>query len=351
MDLSIKMKNIAVIDKNKVGFLESGLPKVGPGDILVKIRGCMLCTFEQRIFNRVVKMPLPFVPGHEIVGEVAHLGDNINEKDWPIKQKVVIRLLYPCGECYNCRNGYENICLNGNRANESKNEIMGMGGLGEYISVEPRQLWKVPNDLEDEIAVFAEPLGCVVNSVQIARANFGDDVVVIGGGIMGQLHIMLAKLSGARVILSEPDEKRRAIAKKLGADITINPMEVDPIKSVKEITGNGAEVVYNTTSIPIVAKQSIEMLAPLGKVVMYSSIHPDEDITVNPNWIHKFQPIITGAMSPSVRSFDAATNLLAKKILDPRPLLFNTYKFEQAQQAFEEAVLPQTMRILIDFKE
>ena len=268
MDLSIKMKNIAVIDKNKVGFLESGLPKVGPGDILVKIRGCMLCTFEQRIFNRVVKMPLPFVSGHEIVGEVAHLGDNINEKDWPIKQKVVIRLLYPCGECYNCRRGYENICLNGNRANESKNEIMGMGGLGEYISVEPRQLWKVPNDLEDEIAVFAEPLGCVVNSVQIARANFGDDVVVIGGGIMGQLHIMLAKLSGARVILSEPDEKRRAIAKKLGADITINPMEVDPIKSVKEITGNGAEIVYNTTSIPIVAKQSIEMLAPLGKVVM-----------------------------------------------------------------------------------
>ncbi|MEG2037038.1 MAG: zinc-binding dehydrogenase, partial [Ruthenibacterium sp.] len=96
-------------------------------------------------------------------------------------------------------------------------------------------------------------MACCVHSVERANIQFAEDVVVIGGGIMGQFHVMLAKRKGARVILSEVDETRRKLAESLGADITFNPIEHDPVEFVKGLTeGRGADVVFNTTAIPAV---------------------------------------------------------------------------------------------------
>lgn len=350
MDLNTKMLSIAVVDDQKVDILESRLPLMDKDDILVRIRGCMLCTFEQRIFNRVVKTPLPFVAGHEIVGEVAEIGDDIDASEWTIGQKVVIRLLNDCGECYFCRRNRPNLCIKGNETGK-KNEILGMGGLGQYISVKARQLWKISKDIEDSVAAFSEPLACVVNSVQRGNIHFGDDVLVIGGGIMGQLHVILAKLQGARVILSEPNEERRIIAEQYGADFTVNPLEVDLKQYIYDKTGNGAEVVFVAVAPPKLAKQALELVAPTGSVVLYSSIHPDEDILFNPNYIHKTETVITGAVSPTIQSFDAAVNLLTKGLVDPLTLVHAEYPFNAAQKAFEEAIKPESMRVLIKFVE
>ncbi|MEY8292820.1 alcohol dehydrogenase catalytic domain-containing protein [Carnobacteriaceae bacterium 52-44] len=349
MDLNKKMKSIAVIENKKVDILESSLPKIYDEEILVKLRGCMLCTFEQRIFSGVVPMPLPFIPGHEIVGEVAHLGKRVDSKDWEIGQKVVIRLLNSCGECYYCRRNFPNLCVKSNEGNKGKTEIPGMAGLSEYLTVKPSQLWKVPDSTPDEVASFAEPLACVVNGVQRADITMGDDVVIVGGGIMGQLFIQLAKLQGARVILSEPDEERRRLGEKNGADVTINPMEVNPVEWIHENTAYGAEVVIVAVALPQVAQQAIDFLAPTGKLIYYSSIHPADDILFNPNDVHKTEKVITGAMSPTIQSFDVSVNLLKKGLVNPRMLLSNKYSIENAQAAFEEALDPKSMRIYIDF--
>lgn len=343
------MKNIAVVGKQKVEILESRLPDIFPNDILVKVRGTMLCTFEQRIFNGVFNMPLPFVPGHEIVGEVAQVGQDVDAHEYPTGQKVVMKLLYSCGECYHCRHGHENLC---NERSKAKNraELAGMAGLSEFVSVDARQVWKVDNNLDDNIAVFAEPLACVVNSMERGAIELGDDVLVIGGGIMGQLHVKLAKLHGARVIMSEPDEKRRKIALENGADLVVNPMEEDLVEFVKDHTkGIGVEVVFNTTAVSAVAQQSLQTMAPHGRNVAYSSQHPDVPFPISANWLHDVEPIVTGAVSPTIRSFDRAVNLLNKGIIDPRTLIDSEYSMEDAQSAFEEAVKPETFRIKINF--
>ncbi len=348
--MSEKMKVVAITEDHKAEVVEVKKPAVRPGHVLMKINACALCTWEQRMFIRESKVPLPFVGGHEVAGEIAAVGEGVSEKEFPIGRKVVARLIRVCGKCYYCRHGEENLCVSMNDMDSSDMEIPGTGGLSQYRNVEPSQIYFIPEELPMTKAAFAEPLACVLNSIERGHIQLGDDVVVIGGGIMGMLHMMSAKLSGARVIMSEPDPARRKLAEELGCDITINPLETDPVAYIKELTGGiGAEAVFNTTPISAVAKQAIEMAAPMGRVVMYSSQHPDKPFEISANWIHNTETVITGAVSPSVRSFNRSVNLLSKGLIDPTKLTSGTFPCEKCQEAFETAIRPDTFRIVITF--
>ena len=167
---------------------------------------------------------------------------------------------------------------------------------------------------------------------------------------MGMLHVMCAKLSGARVTLSEPDPERRRLAEELGCDFTINPLETDPAAFLKSITkGLGAEAVFNTTPISAVAAQAVGMAAPMGRVVMYSSQHPDHPVEISPNWLHKTETVITGAVSPSIRSFDRAVNLISKGLIDTGKLVSGVFDYRDGTEAFEAAIRPDTFRIVVRF--
>ena len=112
-------------------------------------------------------------------------------------------------------------------------------------------------------ASLGEPVACVLHSIDQCRIDIGDDMVIIGAGIMGMLHLQIAKLRGARVIMAEIDPVRRALAKELGADEVFDPSQVDQVETVKQLTqGRGADVVVNTTSIYEVAQQAMAMSAP-----------------------------------------------------------------------------------------
>lgn len=350
--MSDTMKVVAFVEAKKVEIKEVKRPKAHPHQIIMKVHGCSICTFEQRMFQGVVHIPFPYVGGHEVFGEVAEVGSKVNAKNYPVGTKIVARLLNACGECYYCRRGEENLCINGNDLEVDQMDIPGIGGLAQYIALNAKQVYKMPEDTDLKIGVFAEPLACVLNSIEIGHPEVGDDVVVLGGGIMGQLHVLIAKMQGCRVVMSEPDPVRREHAKRLGCDIVINPFEVDPVEYVKSITeGRGAEVVFNTTAVAAVAKQAVLMTAPLGRTVMYSTVEPDTPFEVSGKRIHNTQMNITGAVSPTVRSFDRAVRLLSKRIVDPTSLVYGVYSHLDAQNGFEAAIDPKTMRVIIDFKD
>ena len=127
-------------------------------------------------------------------------------------------------------------------------------------------------------------------------------------------------------------------------------MEMDPVEFVKKITKNiGAEAVFNTTPISAVAAQAIQMVAPMGRVVMYSSQHPDKPVEVSPNWLHKTEVIVTGAVSPSVRSFDRSVNLISKNLIDTSRLVSGVFDYHDGTEAFEAAIRPDTFRIVVKF--
>lgn len=346
--MSIKVRTAAVTGPKQAQILDLETPDLMYGEALVKVHAVALCTLEQRIFRGEVKMPLPCTGGHEVAGEVVAFGPGVNMKKWAVGDRVAVRLLYNCGECYYCRTGHTNMCERAQKKPTREGLLVGPGGLCDYVIVNTASLFKIPDTLSYEEASLTEPLACVVHSVNRADIQLGEDVVVIGGGIMGQYHVMLAKRKGARVILSEVDESRRKLAQELGADITFNPMEQDPVEFVKGLTdGRGADVVFNTTAIPSVVPQAIAMTGKAGRMVQYSSMHPDAPVPVSPQMLHGSEPILTGSISPDGQDFYTANRLLSSGIINVKPLIAKTFPFEQAQQAFEAAIVPGTFRVII----
>ena len=350
----MKMRTVVSVAPHTIEIREVERPKPGKNQVLVEVKSCNICTWEQRVFAGEYPYMYPFNGGHEAAGVICELGEDVIPEAWPVGTKVAVRTLDSCGACYYCRHNAPNLCthkLKKSPSNTPYEGIKNLGGFSEFICVDIAAVYPLPQDMDFHKAIFAEPLACVLNSVNQTNIEMGSDVVVIGGGIMGMLHLMCAKLKGARVILSEMDDTRRALALELGADEVINPREVDAVQAVKDLTeGRGADTVFNTTAIPAVAKQAVDMCGYLGTVVMYSSQHPKKDIEISPSWLHSSQAKITGTVSPSIVSFEQSVNMLNKKLIDPSKLFYGAFPIEKAQEAFETAVRPDTYRCCVDFE-
>jgi len=344
------MHALAVVGERRVEIIEVPLVQPKFGEVLVRIRTCALCTWEQRIFSGVKKVPYPLVGGHEIAGEIYALGEGVDPDRYPLGSPVALRVLKNCQSCHFCRRGMENLCVELNTFRLNGPEAYGMGGLAEYISIERSAVWVFENNLPFETMALTEPLACVLNSIKKGNVHMGDDVLIIGGGVMGQLHVLAAKLAGGRTILSEPDSYRRDVARSLGCNVTIDPTRVDIKAEVGKLTGGrGADVVFNTTAISEVAQTAVLLTAAGGTCVTYSSQHPDLPITISPNWLHNSETNLTGAVNPSVESFDQSVKLIDKGLVDPSVFVSKTFAFTDGQQAFEAALQPENFRVVVKF--
>ncbi len=346
--MSEMMQAVAVTGNREAKLIRMERPEPKPNEIQIRIHACTLCTWEQRVFIREKNTPLPLVGGHEIAGEISALGADIDEHIYPIGARVTGRVQKACNSCYYCRRGEPTQCVELNTFRLNGPEVYGMGGLAEYICLDRAAVWLYRSDVPFEQMTLTEPLACVLNSIRRGEPRIGDDAVVIGGGVMGQLHLICLEKMGVRTILSEPDAARRAFAKARGCQITLDPSHEDVVDRVLRLTdGRGAETVFNTTAISKVAEDAIRMTGKLGRCVIYSSQHPDHPVPVSPNWLHSSEAVLTGAVNPSIVAFEQAVNLIGKGILSLGDLVSAVYPKEQATEAFEEALKPNTYRVVI----
>ena len=314
--------------------------------VLIKVEACAICTLEQRVYRGLMKN-YPFAGGHEIAGRVVETGDGV--KSVQKGDLAAVRLLTNCGECYYCRIGHENQCESSFKAFIHEG-VGGPGGLAEYMLVDARTVFRAGASLNPAHAALAEPLACCVHSVGNGRIAFGEDVVVIGAGIMGGFHIQLAKLRGARVIACEVDPARLDIARQMGADVLINSQERNAVDAVRELTeGRGADVVFCTAAIPALAQEAVAMTGKLGRAVMYSSFHPKEPVPLDVNAVHYSEMIITGSVNPGIRDFYAALRLLSLGLVKPAGLISAVYPFSEIAGAFERSITPGTYRVIVTF--
>jgi threonine dehydrogenase-like Zn-dependent dehydrogenase len=346
----------AIVYRKPMDFTieELQIPILDSDEVLIKIKASGICTNDMRDFKGESNYTFPRIGGHEYCGVIEEIGSKVNKKRFHIGQRVVTYIIEDCKECYFCKHGMENICEEFPKSVTFLNPdgISGYGGFAEYLKVKVNDIYIYPDTTPFEKMVLTEPLACVINSINASNIKFGDDVVVIGGGTMGLLHVMAAKLRGARVILSEPLLERREKAIELGCSDTFSPIDVNPIDKVKQLTsGRGANVVFNTTAIPSVAEQAIEMTAPGGICLIFSSIHPNNPLAVNGGAIHSQQKTITGTVSPTIESFQQAVEIIAKGILDPTVLIEKIYDFEDFGLAMQTALRPDTYKVIIKFGE
>lgn len=348
------MKMKAVILNKPGDYTIADIEKPEPKDdeVLIHIYASGICTNDVRDFRGECNYTYPRIGGHEYCGLIEKLGAKVDKHRFAVGQKVVQYIIDDCKSCYYCKRGEENICegLPHTKTFQNPDGISGYCGFAEYITAKAEDVFVYPQDTPFEAMALTEPLACVVNSVTRANIRLGDDVLVIGGGTMGMLHVMLAQLKGARVILSEPQAERREKALQLGAAYALDPTAKDFSQKLMELTeGRGADVVFNTTAIPALAKSAIAMTAPGGTVIMFSSMHPDDPVPVDMGIVHSFQKTITGSVSPTISAYHQAVLLIGKKLLSPLPLVEAVIPYQDYGKAMEMAMRPDTYKVILKF--
>ena len=348
------MKAIILNQPKDFSIKEIPLPEIKEDEVLIQIKASGICTNDVRDYNGDCNYSYPRIGGHEYCGVIAKMGSAVNKERFHEGQKVVQYIIDDCKECYYCKHGEENICEEhpNSKIFHNPDGLSGYGGFAEYVTAKAEDLFVYPEKTSFEKMAFTEPLACVVNSIERTTIKFGDDIVVIGGGTMGLLHVVLAKMKGARVILSEPLAERREKALSLGCDDVIDPMAGDAVEAVKKLTeGRGALVVFNTTAIPAIAAQAVEMTAPTGTTVMFSSIHPNKPVPVDMGAVHSYQKTITGAVSPTISSFHQSVELIGKGLVDPTVFTEAMIDYENFADAIALASKPDTYKVILTFGE
>lgn len=328
---------------------------VATGDkVLVKTDCCAICTWEQRVFTGTNRVEFPFIGGHEVAGRIVSMGDGVNRNEWSVGDQVVVGDTLPCGDCYQCKTFDEQSCQHFDHSAQLEGlPYHGMGGLSEYMLMPTRCLFKYTNVSPQE-ASLVEPLSCVVHSVEAADIHLGDYVVVLGCGIMGLLHVELARSRGAVVIVSDINHQRTDVARQLGARYTVDPSSEDLSQRVLEYTnGRKAQVVFDTTPIPSVVGQAYDCVAHTGTVVLYSSIHPQEGesklVPIDAGWMHSWSIRTIGTANSNSRDFVRAATLVSEGVIDVTPFISATYPVSQVQHAFEHAVEGNSFRVIVNF--
>ena len=178
-------------------------PQIGPGELLVKVLASGICGSDVMEWYRIKKAPL--LLGHEIAGEIVKVGEGVNS--YKTGDRVFVSHHIPCNTCHYCLSGYHTACETLHTTNYDP------GGFAEYIRVPQlnvdRGVFLLPNEVSYEQGAFVEPLACVVRGQRVATLKPAQTVLILGSGISGLLHILLAHASGAgRVIATDVSEYR-----------------------------------------------------------------------------------------------------------------------------------------------
>jgi len=314
-----KMKSLVWYGKNELKIVEKDIPAINDDKILIKIKYTGICASDLHIMDGwapIFKPPQVF--GHEFSGIVHKTGEKV--RNFKKGERVVAHPWGACGECYYCRNGQENFC-------ENPYILLGAptgGAFSEYVVVKSKQVYRLPVGLTLKKAALVEPASIAFHSIALANIKIGDNVVVLGGGAIGLLNLQIAKYSGANlVILSEPDESRRKIGEKVGADIVIDPLNSDIKDIVLQVTnGRGADICVEAAGIRQTIELSTELVKNGGTVLQVGWIKEGSEVNINMYAVYRKQIKIQGSFW-SPYSFNKTISIIGKLNLDPLITIFN----------------------------
>jgi L-iditol 2-dehydrogenase len=244
-------------------------PRIGPGELLVKVLSSGICGSDVMEWYRIKKAPR--VLGHEITGEIVEVGEDV--RNYHVGDRVFVSHHVPCNTCHYCLNGYHTVC------DTLRSTNFDPGGFAEFIRIPKinvdRGVFILPKEVSFEDGVFIEPLACVLRGQRLARLSPGQTVFVIGSGISGLLHIALARVSGAgRIIASDINEYRLRAAKKFGADEAMDAKEVNPSR-LRQINKNRLfDLVIVCAGTVSAYKEALQSVDRGGTVLCFAPIEP-----------------------------------------------------------------------------
>jgi L-iditol 2-dehydrogenase len=261
------------------------VPKIGRGDVLVRVRAALTCGTDVKVFQRGYHARMivpPALFGHELAGDIVKMGEGV--RGFKIGQRVVAANSAPCGQCFFCRRDQENLC---------EDLLFNNGAYAEYIRIPERivrkNMYEVPEHVTYQDAALVEPLACVLRGLEETGLRPGDTIAIIGLGPIGMMFVRMAKaVYNARVIAIGRRQPQLDRAKTMGADeVVINSDGADALGPVLEMTGgHGADVVIEAVGLPEVWQLAIRLLRRGGVVNFFGGCPSGTEIKLDTNLLH-----------------------------------------------------------------
>ncbi|MPZ00172.1 MAG: alcohol dehydrogenase catalytic domain-containing protein [Actinophytocola sp.] len=326
-------------------------PTPAAGEVKIRVRNCSTCGTDVKIFNNGhPNMTPPRVMGHEIAGEVVEIGDGVG--GWSPGDRVQVIAAIPDGSCEECDRGRMTVCTN-----QTSMGYQYEGGFAEYMIV-PRAvlavdgLNRIPEGVGFAEASVAEPFACVINGQELAGVGKDDDVVVVGAGPIGCLHVRLARARGARrVFLIDLNEDRlRMSAEAVRPDAAIDGSRVDTIAEVLRLTnGRGADVVITAAGSGKAQEDAQHMLARGGRLSAFGGLPKDRPtVSIDANLVHYRELTIIGANGSSPDHNKQALAMIASGEVPVADLITVRLPLDQVHTALDTVANGEAIKMTIE---
>ncbi|MHB8433341.1 MAG: alcohol dehydrogenase catalytic domain-containing protein [Candidatus Tyrphobacter sp.] len=317
---------------------ERPVPQIAEGELLVRTRACGICSGD--VMEWYVKRKAPLVFGHEPAGVVAAVGPGEPPADdsgraFAAGDRVFVHHHAPCFACTACSRGDFVQC------ERWRASAIDPGGMAEYFRVpreNVRDTLRLPDDVSFEDASLVEPLACVVKSLRRGAVRAGETLLVMGLGVMGQLHVLAALALGARVLASDFSETRRALAAKNGA-LALHPREVE----------EGADVVVCGPGTPEALGSALATVRPGGTVVMFTPFDPAARAAFDAERFYFKDLRLVASYSSGPNDTREALALVASGVVSAKSVGAQTFALEEAAAAHRALAQAQIVKPIVVF--
>ncbi|MEC7283486.1 MAG: L-threonine 3-dehydrogenase [Pseudomonadota bacterium] len=321
-------------------------PEVGHNDLLIKIRKTAICGTDMHIYNwdewSQKTIPVPMVVGHEYVGEVVGMGQEV--KGFKVGDRVSGEGHITCGHCRNCRAGRVHLCRNTEGVGVNR-----PGAFAEYVVLPAFNAFKIPDNISDDLASIFDPFGNAVHTA-LSFDLVGEDVLITGAGPIGIMAAAVAKHVGARhVVVTDINPYRLELAKKMGATRAVDVSKED-LKDVMNELGmtEGFDVGLEMSGVPVAFRDMLNKMNHGGKIAMLGI--PPQDVAIDWNQVIFKGLVIKGIYGREMFETWYKMASLLQSGLDLSPIITHTFSIDDFQKGFDTMGSGHSGKVILDWQ-
>ena len=321
-------------------------PEVGHNDLLIKIRKTAICGTDMHIYNwdewSQKTIPVPMVVGHEYVGEVVGMGQEV--KGFKVGDRVSGEGHITCGHCRNCRAGRVHLCRNTEGVGVNR-----PGAFAEYLVIPAFNAFKIPDNISDDLASIFDPFGNAGHTA-LSFDLVGEDVLITGAGPIGIMAAAVAKHVGARhVVVTDINPYRLELAKKMGATRAVDVSKED-LKDVMNELGmtEGFDVGLEMSGVPVAFRDMLNKMNHGGKIAMLGI--PPQDVAIDWNQVIFKGLVIKGIYGREMFETWYKMASLLQSGLDLSPIITHTFSIDDFQKGFDTMGSGHSGKVILDWQ-
>jgi len=313
-------------------------PQPGDDELLVRVKACGICGSDVHGFTgKTGRRIPPLIMGHEAAGVVQGIGENA--RGFRKGDRVCFDSTVYCNKCAACRAGKYNRCVNRQVLGVSVPEFKRHGAFAECVAVPWWIVAGIPDNMSFVQAALLEPVSIGMHAANRARISIGDTVVVVGAGTIGLFVLQACKLKGARVIICDINEFRLGIARKLGADVVMNPAAVNLKETVFKATdGGGADVAFEVVGFAQTFADAVSVTKTGGHLVAVGNLQKTAEFNLQELVARELT--FTGSYA-SCGEFRQGIDLVASGKINVEPLISDVLPLREGPSAFDRLLKAQ----------